>query len=206
VSEPYRMFTSRAEYRLSLRADNADQRLTPHGLTLGCIGPARAAAFGAKMDRLAVLRTAAQGAMAEIRHEDLPETATLRPGRHPIAMLLGIDDVPLAVIAAALPDADPADLTQLRCEAVYAPYIERQSREVDRIAREERTRIPDGFDFRGIAGLSNELQDRLSRARPDTLAAAARMEGMTPAATVLLLARIRAAQLAGAAAAQADRG
>jgi tRNA uridine 5-carboxymethylaminomethyl modification enzyme len=206
VSEPYRMFTSRAEYRLSLRADNADQRLTPRGLTIGCIGQARAAAFGAKMDRLAALRTAAQETTVQIFAEVLPNSATLKPGRHPIPMLLGIDDVPLAVIVDALPDADPADLTQLRCEAMYAPYIERQSREVDRIAREERTRIPDGFDFRGIAGLSNELQDRLSRARPDTLAAAARMEGMTPAATVLLLARIRAAQLAGAAAAQADRG
>jgi tRNA uridine 5-carboxymethylaminomethyl modification enzyme len=205
VSEPYRMFTSRAEYRLSLRADNADQRLTPRGLALGCVGPARAQAFAAKMDRLASLRQAAQGQVVDIDAADLPDTATLKPGRHPVPMLLGIDDVPLSALSRALPDAEPDDLAQLRCEAMYAPYIERQSREVDRIAREERTRIPDGFEFRGIAGLSTELQDRLTRARPDTLAAAARLEGMTPAATVLLLARIRAAQLASAAAAKADR-
>jgi tRNA uridine 5-carboxymethylaminomethyl modification enzyme len=87
---------------------------------------------------------------------------------------------------------------QLRREALYAPYLERQAREVERTQREERARIPAGFDFRAVAGLSKELQERLTAARPETLAAAARLEGMTPAASVLLLARLRAAQAAGA--------
>lgn len=206
VTEPYRMFTSRAEYRLSLRADNADQRLTPRGLALGCIGPDRAVAFGTKMDRLSMARQVAAKSFVHVAAEDLPEAATLKPGRHPATTVLGIDDVPLKLVGAAMPDTERADLAQLRCEALYAPYIDRQSREVERVSREERARIPDGFDFRGISGLSNELQDRLTRARPDTVAAAARLEGMTPAATVLLLARLRAAQQASAAAAQADRG
>lgn len=201
VSEPYRMFTSRAEYRLSLRADNADQRLTPRGLDLGCIGPDRAQAFARKMDRLSRLRDAAEGRTVTLTEADIPPEATVKPGRHPLTTLLGIVEIPLAALTRApvWADADPADLEQLRREAQYAPYIERQQREVERIAREERTRIPDGFDFRGIAGLSKELQDRLTAARPDTLAAAARLEGMTPAATVLLLTRLRAAQQAAAA-------
>jgi tRNA uridine 5-carboxymethylaminomethyl modification enzyme len=194
VSEPYRMFTSRAEYRLSLRADNADQRLTPRGLALGCVSPQRAAAFAAKMERLAALRAAAEGQQFEIGPEALAETATLKPGRHPLSLLLATEGVDLAALAAApaLAGADPEDLAQLRREGQYAPYIERQTREVERIAREERTRIPPDFDFRGIPGLSKELQDRLTAARPDTIAAASRLEGMTPAAAVLLLARLRA--------------
>lgn len=209
VSEPYRMFTSRAEYRLSLRADNADQRLTPRGLELGCIAPQRAAAYEAKMERLTRLRAQAEGESVTLGAEDIPPEATLKPGRHPLPLLIGTDSIPLAALLArseTLAAAPRQDVEQLRREAQYAPYIERQTREVERISREERTRIPEGFDFRGIAGLSKELQDRLTRARPDTIAAAARMEGMTPAAVVLLLARIRAAQVAGAAAARGDRG
>lgn len=209
VSEPYRMFTSRAEYRLSLRADNADQRLTPRGLELGCISPEHAAAYEAKMERLTRLRAQAEGESVTLGAEDIPPEATLKPGRHPLPLLIGTDSIPLAALLArseTLAAAPRQDVEQLRREAQYAPYIERQTREVERISREERTRIPEGFDFRGIAGLSKELQDRLTRARPDTIAAAARMEGMTPAAVVLLLARIRAAQVAGAAAARGDRG
>jgi len=201
VSEPYRMFTSRAEYRLSLRADNADQRLTPRGLSLGCVGPERAAAFAAKCERLDQLRAVAEGHSVVLESGDIGGSANLKPGRHALTVALGIEAVELDTLIARTPGwagAERADLEQLRREAQYAPYIERQTREVARIAREERTRIPDGFDFRGISGLSRELQDRLTAARPDTLAAAARLEGMTPAATVLLLARLRAGQQAAA--------
>ena len=201
VSEPYRMFTSRAEYRLSLRADNADQRLTPRGLALRCVGPDRAAAFAAKMDRLAALRAALEGQTLTLEGSEISAEATLKPGRHPLPLLLGTEDVPLSVLAARVPPlgaAQPDDLEQLRREALYAPYIERQAREVERTQREERARIPAGFDFRAVAGLSKELQERLTAARPETLAAAARLEGMTPAASVLLLARLRAAQGASA--------
>ncbi len=194
VSEPYRMFTSRAEYRLSLRADNADQRLTPRGIALGCVGPERAAAFASKVERLARLRDAGVGQSIELSSEDIPADVNLKPGRHPLPLLAGIEGVPLALLAdraAAWKGAEPEDLEQLRREALYAPYLERQAREVERSAREERARIPADFEFRGIPGLSNELQDRLSRARPETVAAAARLEGMTPAAVVLLLARLR---------------
>lgn len=196
VSEPYRMFTSRAEYRLSLRADNADQRLTPRGLALGCVGPARAQAFGAKMERLTTLRAQTEGVHLTLTPEDLTDGATLKPGRHPLPLLLGTEEVALDTLAARVPalgQADPEDAQQLRREALYAPYLQRQAREVERTQREERARIPDGFDFRKLSGLSKELQDRLTAARPDTVAAAARLEGMTPAATVLLLARLRAA-------------
>jgi tRNA uridine 5-carboxymethylaminomethyl modification enzyme len=197
VSEPYRMFTSRAEFRLSLRADNADQRLTPRGLSLGCVGPARAQAFATKMERLATLRTKAENLSVSLEADDIPDAVNLKPGRHAALLLTGIDGIPLPLLAARVPGwgaADLQDLEQLRREAQYAPYIERQAREVERTQREERARIPDDFDFRGIPGLSRELQDRLSAARPDTIAAAARLEGMTPAATVLLLARLRAAR------------
>ena len=197
VSEPYRMFTSRAEFRLSLRADNADQRLTPRGVALGCVGADRAAAFEGKMARLAGLRAAAEGAVVLLEAEDIPESVNLKPGRHPAPLLAGTEGIDLALLAGRVvgwSGADPQDLEQIRREAQYAPYIERQAREVERTQREERARIPDDFDFRGIPGLSKELQDRLTAARPDTLAAAARLEGMTPAATVLLLARLRAAR------------
>ena len=197
VSEPYRMFTSRAEYRLSLRADSADQRLTPRGLQLGCIGPRRAQVFSEKMQRLGALRDAVQRESVELSADDIPETVNLKPGRHPLSLLAGTDGISLDLLrqrSATCAAADLADLEQLRREAQYAPYIERQAREVERTQREERARIPEGFDFRGIPGLSAELQDRLSAARPDTLAAAARLEGMTPAATVLLLARLRASR------------
>ena len=203
VSEPYRMFTSRAEYRLSLRADNADQRLTPRGIALGCVGAARAEAFAAKMARLEALRQAVQGQSVTLEPAHIPEGVTLKPGRHALPVLLGIaelDLAPLAEQAPLLAEAAGDDLQQLRREAQYAPYLARQAREVERVAKEERTRIPPDFEFRGIIGLSNELQDRLTAARPDTLAAAARLEGMTPAATVLLLTRLRAAQQAAAAA------
>lgn len=205
VSEPYRMFTSRAEYRLSLRADNADQRLTPRGRELDCIDPVRAEAFQRKMERLDHLRAAGQDQQVHLRPEAIPEDANLKPGRHPSAVVLGDDRIPFTAFAhqiEAWGKADPAELQQLRREAQYAPYIERQQREVERIAREERTRIPEGFDYRGIAGLSSELQERLALAKPDTLAAATRLEGMTPAAAVLLLTKLRAAQRA----AQAARG
>lgn len=197
TSEPYRMFTSRAEYRLSLRADNADQRLTPRGLELGCVSPQRAAAFHQKLERLERLRTALDGRQIDLPAEAIPAESNLKPGRHAASVLLGDDRIPLDVLTghiASCGAADRADLQQLRREAQYAPYIERQRREVERVAREERTRIPADFDYRGIAGLSTELQERLAAARPDTLASAARLEGMTPAATVLLLTKLRAAR------------
>ena len=195
VSEPYRMFTSRAEYRLSLRADNADQRLTPRGIALGCVAPARAQAFADKMERLESLRAAAESRVIALEAADIPAEVNLKPGRHPAPLLIGTEGIPLALLTGHIPgwaQADPQDLEQLRRESQYAPYIERQAREVERTQREERARIPDDFDYRGIPGLSKELQDRLSAMRPDTLAAASRLEGMTPAATVLLLARLRA--------------
>lgn len=195
VSEPYRMFTSRAEFRLSLRADNADQRLTPLGLRLGCVGAERAEAFARKVERLDALRGAAQAVEITLTAEDIPPEANIKPGRHPALLAAGIDALPSAAICAQVPGwdcADPEDIAQIRREALYAPYIERQAREVERVQRDERARIPDNFDFRGIPGLSRELQDRLSAARPESIAAAARLEGMTPAATVLLLARLRA--------------
>ncbi len=201
VTEPYRMFTSRAEYRLSLRADNADQRLTPRGLAWGCISAERAQLFAEKMERLSRLRSSIEGATVTLHPEDLPQESTLKPGRHPIAHLLADQAFPDSFLTERFPacaGADPEDLAQLRRDALYRPYLERQAQEIERARREERVRIPPDFDYRSLPGLSSELQEKLSRIRPDTLAAASRIEGMTPAAILILLSRLRTLRTPGA--------
>ena len=195
VTEPYRMFTSRAEFRLSLRADNADQRLTPLGRELGCVGEERWAAFEGKTARLNAGRarleertwTSTQAKAAGIQVSD---DGQRRSGYQ----LLAFPDVEFHTICALDPEAaviDSETQAQLKREALYANYIERQNRDVDALKRDEAQAIPSDFDFTSMSGLSNELRQKLSRVRPATLAHAARVEGMTPAALTLLLARIR---------------
>ena len=203
VTEPYRMFTSRAEFRLSLRADNADQRLTPLGLRIGCVGPERARRFEAKMAALAegtdVLRrtTWSPRDLAE-RGFEVSQDGNRRTAYD----LLAYPNVTMARVEGLVPDIARLDASirdQLGRDALYAQYVERQKRDVEALERDSATLIPEGFDFDGLSGLSNELKLKLNRIRPQSLAQASRVEGMTPAALVLLLSKLRQERRARAA-------
>ncbi|MBL3607245.1 tRNA uridine-5-carboxymethylaminomethyl(34) synthesis enzyme MnmG [Rhodovulum sulfidophilum] len=195
VSEPYRMFTSRAEFRLSLRADNADQRLTPLGLEIGCVGERRRTSFESKMERLSAGRarleamsvTPKQVAAAGIK---VNADGTRRSGID----LLAFPDVnfeDLIPLDPELEEVDHESRVQLARDALYANYIARQTLDVEAMRRDEAQRIPSGFDYEKLEGLSAELKGKLSRVQPETLGQAARIDGMTPAAATLILARLR---------------
>ena len=195
VSEPYRMFTSRAEFRLTLRADNADQRLTPKAMSIGIIGQERAAVFADKMERLSNGYDMMRGLSltpTEARHHGLNVN---QDGQRRIALdLLGFPDISMADLAAIWPELSSLDSdtrAQLSREALYAKYIERQKSDVAALRRDEAERIPANLSYEGIDGLSNELRGKLSVIRPQTLAQAGRIDGMTPAALTLLLMKIR---------------
>ena len=195
VSEPYRMFTSRAEYRLSLRADNADQRLTPLGLEIGCVGAERASAFGAKMARIEKARDKLRARSFTPREinsagGNLSEDGVRRDGLTLLG-LPGIDLDLLLKLDPALGNIDPLTRQQLEKESVYASYLERQESQIKALRADEARAFPADFDFNAVIGLSNELRSKLDRHRPATLAQAAQIDGMTPAALVLLLARLQ---------------
>lgn len=195
VSEPYRMFTSRAEFRLSLRADNADQRLTPTGIALGCVGKSRQSAFKAKMQQLETARTVLSNMSLTPKQVAAQGISISDDGvRRDGAQLLAFPDVTFEQIVALQPDlAEVPDEIRLQIgrDALYATYIDRQKRDIDALKREEAYEIPPNFDYTGLAGLSNELRAKLSATRPATLAHAGRVEGMTPAALTLILSRLR---------------
>ncbi|PWE33637.1 tRNA uridine-5-carboxymethylaminomethyl(34) synthesis enzyme MnmG [Maritimibacter sp. 55A14] len=195
VAEPYRMFTSRAEFRLSLRADNADQRLTPLGVALGCVGESRKVAFEAKMAQIDAARTTLEARSLtpnEARTAGLTvgEDGTRRNGID----LLSFPDVDFARLADIWPelsDTAPEIRKQVERDALYAHYIARQQADVAAMKRDEAHEIPERMDYDTISGLSHELKGKLSRIRPATLAQAGRIDGMTPAALTLILARLR---------------
>jgi tRNA uridine 5-carboxymethylaminomethyl modification enzyme len=198
VSEPYRMFTSRAEYRLSLRADNADQRLTPLGIALGAVGSERRRVFEQKKAAL----DAARSALA--KRTVTPSEAT-RKGvrmnqdgvrRSVFDVLAQVEGGWPAVLALwpELASIDAKTAAQIEVEARYATYLDRQEADIESFRRDEAIVLPAELDFESIVGLSNELREKLTRARPATLAQAARIEGMTPAALTLLLIRARPAR------------
>ncbi|WP_319825194.1 tRNA uridine-5-carboxymethylaminomethyl(34) synthesis enzyme MnmG [Thalassovita sp.] len=195
VSEPYRMFTSRAEFRLSLRADNADQRLTPKGIEIGCVSAPRAAAFEGKMERLASGKAKLK-AMSFTPKELLAIGMAVNQdgARRSMFQLLSFPDVnfdKLSHLDPSVLDLEDDIRDQLSKDALYANYIERQQRDVEAMKRDEDQEIPDDFAYEGIDGLSNELKKKLIHARPRNLAQAGKVEGMTPAALTLLLARLR---------------
>ena len=195
VTEPYRMFTSRAEFRLSLRADNADQRLTPLGLSIGCVGEPRRAAFGAKQAALARTRHLLLGlSLTPPQAQRLGLSVNADGQRRDGLTLLGHEGVSLADLVPACPalaETDPAIAEQLKRDATYAHYIDRQQADVEALRRDEAATIPGSFDYGALAGLSAELRAKLEAHRPSTLAEAARLEGMTPAALLLVLAHLR---------------
>lgn len=195
VNEPYRMFTSRAEFRLSLRVDNADQRLTPVGMALGCVGEQRRMAFLEKMSRLDSLRERLQATTAtpsELQEKGISVRANgIRRSLYDLLTLSDFPEGDLMKIDPSLSAMSPDYLAQMKREAVYAPYVSRQKAEVEALQHEESIDIPSDFPFADIPGLSLELQEKLSRIKPRNIAQAARIEGITPAAIVLLLARLR---------------
>ena len=197
VSEPYRMFTSRAEYRLSLRADNADERLTPRGLALGCVGEARASRHAARAEKL----TRAREMLLE---RSLTSSAAARYGlpvnqdgqRRSAWTLLSFPDIGFARLHEIWPELaaiEPAVAAQVEIDARYAVYLDRQAADIDSYRRDDQLALPATLDYGAIKGLSTELAGRLSKLRPRTLAQAQRIEGVTPAALTLLAARARRA-------------
>ncbi|MBD3678223.1 MAG: tRNA uridine-5-carboxymethylaminomethyl(34) synthesis enzyme MnmG [Rhodobacteraceae bacterium] len=198
VTEPYRMFTSRAEFRLSLRADNADQRLTPMALDLGCVGEARRRAFGEKMEALDAARGQLE-AMSVTPRQLAAQGIRISPDgpRRSGFSVLSLPDAGFDHLAALEPELEavPQDIReQLARDALYANYVERQKQDAEAVKRDEAQAIPAEFSFDALEGLSNELKAKLERARPGTLAQAARIEGMTPAALTLILAKLRQAE------------
>jgi tRNA uridine 5-carboxymethylaminomethyl modification enzyme len=195
VTEPYRMFTSRAEYRLTLRADNADQRLTSLGIAAGCVGGARAAAFATKSKALTEGEALLKGLTLTPDKAAKAGLAVNRDGRRRSAFeLLSYPDVELASLIPIWPEIEalgPKIADQLAVDARYAVYLKRQDIDIAAFRKEESVTIPLDFAFARIAGLSNELRQKLERDRPVSLGQAARLDGMTPAALMLLLAHLK---------------
>ena len=195
VTEPYRMFTSRAEFRLSLRADNADQRLTPLAIEAGCISEERKIAFSEKLDRLETTRNGLETAVFTPKQIAAAGIYVNQDGNKRTGFeILAFPDVGFEDLIPLLPDfadTDVETMRQLEKDALYVHYIARQEKEIAAVKRDEGHVIPDDFDYTAIEGLSAELQQKLTVARPETLAKASRINGMTPAGLALVLARLR---------------
>ena len=184
VSEPYRMFTSRAEYRLLLREDNADLRLTPVGRKLGLVDDERWATFDRKREAVAKERARLKGAAKLLKR---PE--------YRYSDIIAMPDVGASDVTRTMPDEQREQVElQLEVEAKYAGYIERQEREIAKHAKQESLRLPGDIDYGAVDGLSNEARQRLLQARPVTLGQASRLEGMTPSAVSLLLIHLKKRQ------------
>lgn len=197
VSEPYRMFTSRAEYRLTLRADNADQRLTDKGIGLGCVGPERAARHRARMAAL-------NAGLAMTRALTVTPSEAGRLGlslrkdgqRRSAFELLSYPDTGMAELARIWPQLGALDgriAAQIEIDAKYAVYLGRQAADVESYRRDESLVLPEDLDYAAVPGLSNEVRHKLKAQRPRTIGQAGRIDGMTPAALTLLVAHLRRA-------------
>jgi len=197
TNEPYRMFTSRAEYRLVLRADNADQRLTPRGIAIGCVGPERKAAFEAKIGALEAARVlsrslrltppALRARGIAVNEDGIPRSAA------ELLAYPGIDHARLCAVWPEFAAIPPAIAEQLEIDARYAGYLERQEADIRAFRKDEALTLPPDLDYDSIGSLSAEIRGKLRTARPTTLGAAGRISGVTPAALVALLKYVRKA-------------
>jgi len=205
VTEPYRMFTSRAEYRLTLRADNADQRLTDAGIRSGCVGVARAFQHRSKMTMLAEARAMAQSLSLRPRDAERHGIALNQDGQARTAFeLLSYPRIGLAELARVWPQfasLAPKIAEQLEIDAKYAVYLGRQAADVAAYRRDESLELPETLDYADVPGLSHEARQKLQSIRPRTIGQASRIDGITPVALTLLAARVRRKHVRGATAA-----
>jgi tRNA uridine 5-carboxymethylaminomethyl modification enzyme len=195
VSEPYRMFTSRSEFRLSLRVDNADERLTPLGLAAGCVGPAREQKFREVLARLEHVRNRLHSWTLTPQEAAKHGLSLNRDGiRRSAFQLLSYPDLDWAALARVWPEmheVEPSVANRLASEAQYAVYMDRQRADVAAFKRDEAILLDEGIDYATLSGLSQELRGKLAAVQPTTLGQAARIEGITPAAITLLAAHAR---------------
>jgi len=203
ITEPYRMFTSRAEYRLSLRADNADQRLTPLGIDIGCVSETRRKAFAEKMAKISGARDLLKRLTvtpSEARNKGLPVNQDgIRRSAFDLLSYPNVTFEGLTSVWPELESIEPSIAEQVATDALYAVYLDRQTADIEALKRDEALKIPDGFDYEAITGLSNEVRQKLVDIRPATLGQASRMDGMTPAALTLILSCLKRSGQRGAA-------
>jgi len=195
VTEPYRMFTSRAEYRLTLRAENADQRLTPKGMTIGCVDAERTRSFSAKLQALEAARGLARSLSVTPTEAGRYGIALNRDGQRRTAFeLLSYPTMKMADLTRIWPEFRAFDMNitdQLETDAKYAVYLDRQAADVVSYRRDEAIELPDDLDYSVLPGLSNEVRQKLQSRRPRTIGHAGQIDGITPAALTLLVAHVR---------------
>ena len=195
VTEPYRMFTSRAEYRLKLRADNADQRLTETGIAIGCVGAERARAFNEKSSALKAAREFADSVSLTPKEAERHGLSLNKDGQRRSAFeLLSYPHIAISDLAKIWPrfgELAPKIAEQIEIDAKYDVYLSRQAADVESYRRDESFTLPDDFDYAALPGLSNEAKQKLQTHRPRTIGHASRIDGMTPAALTLLVAHVK---------------